>query len=822
VHRPLWLLVLASALIASSGRAGSYDFVVIASSARAPFAGGAVAAFVPPSIDAGGRVAFLATAPGTGSAIFTASQPGSSLDDYVQITGRQGQVSVDVSEIGSFVAGFVAFRASSTVYRGPEAVGPLIPLFGPTVSSGPPAVNALGEVVLVDDLELVRADVQGSEILLQKNDQVAGGTIFDIPFGPPPDINDTSQVAFFADIDFPSGPCDEAFMRSIVGGAEVIALGHDEQCDWDSSGSVPLAINESGSVAYAPFVFDPTNDIGTVFVDSTKVWDDHMPGFGDSPSVEAVALNDDGQVAFQIESGSGFGVYTGSDPLADKVLASGDRLCDATATDIDFQRYGQNDAGQLALYVRLSDGRNLVVRADPSTGPGGQCITVPEPAASLCAAAAALALAAIRRRGRFRPMPRRLRLFAPFLVAVLAPWCVRAGSYHLTVIASTDGGPFHGGPFAELIGFDPPAIDSDGTVAFAARATSQGPALFTGSQADLSIDGYDQLTGLQGQEVVSILSIGSFDAGNVAFSGADAQGMAVFRSAHGLLSPLYRSTTFFRSPAVNGAGVLVVIDGSPLAVLKVDSQGTTTLFQRGDTLAEGNKITGIFGFPQPDIAENGQVAFFALTDAEPCDEAVMRGSALGVAEEVALNSFANPSCDLSEVGSSYGFAINEAGSIGYGAQYFDGADSVEAAYVDLTKVWDAKTPGFPANPVAEEVALNDAGDFALLIAGSDRTGVYSGDDPVADRILVDGDPLCGSTVINLDFQRFGLNDAGQVALWVQLQDGRALIVRAEPGGTGVSCVTEPCTELAAGASVLALTGLRRRAARTARRCPRAA
>ena len=394
--RLLLALALLSALAPRGVQAARYDFVVLASSSLAPFAGGTVASFVPPSIDAGGRVAFLASPPGAGLAIFTASQPGSSLGNYLQITGRQGQVSVSVSEIGSFVGGFVAFRASSTVYRGPEAVGPLVPLFSPDLSSAPPAVNALGQLVLVDDAKLVLADVQGSTILLQKDDMVAGGTIFDI-FPPDPDISDTSQVAFFADIDFPSGPCDEAFMRSILGGAEVIALGHDQLCDWDSSGTIPLAINEAGNVAYAPSVFDPVADIGTLFVDSTKVWDDRIPGFGASPSVEAVALNHGGQVAFQIEDGNNFGIYTGPDPVVDKVLASGDPLCDATVTDIDFQRYGQNDAGQLALYVRLSDGRNLIVRADPATGPGGDCITVPEPGSPPAAAGAALALIGLRR-----------------------------------------------------------------------------------------------------------------------------------------------------------------------------------------------------------------------------------------------------------------------------------------------------------------------------------------------------------------------------------------------------------------------------------------
>ncbi|MCM3880401.1 MAG: hypothetical protein ND807_09870, partial [Vicinamibacterales bacterium] len=192
--------------------------------------------------------------------------------------------------------------------------------------------------------------------------------------------------------------CDEAFMRSTFGGAEVIALGHDALCDFDSSGLVPLAINESGSVAYAPRIFDAAGDVQIALVDSTKVWDERTPGFGASPSVPAVALNDAGQVAFEVESASGFGIYTGADPVADKVLASGDPLCDATVADIDFQRFGQNSAGQIALFVSLSDGRHLIVRADPSNGQGGQCITVPEAATTSAFGVAALALAGLRRR----------------------------------------------------------------------------------------------------------------------------------------------------------------------------------------------------------------------------------------------------------------------------------------------------------------------------------------------------------------------------------------------------------------------------------------
>jgi hypothetical protein len=392
--------LLVSAVASTAAHAVPYDFLVIASSAVPPFSG--IVSFSPPSINADGAVAFLGSAPSTGTAIFTASQRGSSLADYLQISGRPGQVALSIVAIGSFVGDFVAFRADDQgVYRGEG--GPLALLYGPVDSIDPPAVNALGEVVFVEDRKLVLADVQGSSILFEKDDMAAGGTIFDIP-DISPDINDTSQVAFYADIDFDLNFfCDEAFMRSISGGAEVIALGHDELCDFNSSGLVPLAINESGSVAYAPKIFDAAGDVQVAFVDSTKVWDERTPGFGASPSVFAVALNDAGQVALQVESTSGSGIYTGGDPVADKVLASGDLLCDATVTDIDFQRFGQNNARQFALLVSLSDGRRLVVRADPSSSQGGQCITVPEPATLLAVGAAALVLAALRCRADRAP-----------------------------------------------------------------------------------------------------------------------------------------------------------------------------------------------------------------------------------------------------------------------------------------------------------------------------------------------------------------------------------------------------------------------------------
>jgi hypothetical protein len=89
------------------------------------------------------------------------------------------------------------------------------------------------------------------------------------------------------------------------------------------------------------------------------------------------------------------------------VIGRNDSICEGTVLSLGFQRYGLNDADELALVIGLADGRNLLVRAEPSDGPGGECITtpVPEPGGALGALAAIASLAALRaapRRSRAR------------------------------------------------------------------------------------------------------------------------------------------------------------------------------------------------------------------------------------------------------------------------------------------------------------------------------------------------------------------------------------------------------------------------------------
>ncbi|QSJ18188.1 PEP-CTERM sorting domain-containing protein [Nostoc sp. UHCC 0702] len=87
-----------------------------------------------------------------------------------------------------------------------------------------------------------------------------------------------------------------------------------------------------------------------------------------------LAINDNNQVAFNGELRGGpendfaDGIFTGSDPIADKVIGVGDSLLGGTVTDVFFSG-GLNNSGQISFYAEYIDdtGNTItgVFRADP-------------------------------------------------------------------------------------------------------------------------------------------------------------------------------------------------------------------------------------------------------------------------------------------------------------------------------------------------------------------------------------------------------------------------------------------------------------------------
>jgi hypothetical protein len=59
------------------------------------------------------------------------------------------------------------------------------------------------------------------------------------------------------------------------------------------------------------------------------------------------------------------GIFTGSDSIADNVIARGDLFLGSTVIDGSVFRNGLNASGQLAFFAELEDGRQGIFRADP-------------------------------------------------------------------------------------------------------------------------------------------------------------------------------------------------------------------------------------------------------------------------------------------------------------------------------------------------------------------------------------------------------------------------------------------------------------------------
>ena len=78
------------------------------------------------------------------------------------------------------------------------------------------------------------------------------------------------------------------------------------------------------------------------------------------------------------------------------------------------------------------------------------------------------------------------------------------------------------------------------------------------------------------------------------------------------------------------------------------------------------------------------------------------------------------------------------------------------------------------------VGINNNGTIAFCGQVGGVAGLFTGGDPIADRVISAGDPLGGSTVVSLAIERNGLNDLGQMAFRATLADGRAGLFLATP------------------------------------------
>ena len=191
------------------------------------------------------------------------------------------------------------------------------------------------------------------------------------PFVAFPSINNLGTVSFLA-VGLTGGP---GLYTS--NGGEIVT-------NADTNPSSPFnrfygnAINNLGTVAFSAGLKDNSQGIFTSSDGQLNKIVDTSGSFKQfnllSQPNSTLSINDKGTVAFSAElDAGGFGIFTGPDSVADRVIGTGDLLDDSTVTNLILSSQALNNSGQVVFVATLTDAngttRETVFRAEPVPEP---------------------------------------------------------------------------------------------------------------------------------------------------------------------------------------------------------------------------------------------------------------------------------------------------------------------------------------------------------------------------------------------------------------------------------------------------------------------
>ena len=383
--------------------------------------------------------------------------------------------------------------------------------------------------------------------------------------------------------------------------------------------------------------------------------------------------------------------------------------------------------------------------------------------------------------------------------------------YDFTLIATSNTGAIHN------VGV--PAINDSGAVAFQASLSAGGFAVFRGSGGALttivnSNDGVFNTFSLGAQPMINnsgtVAFFGQLNPGAPGNPSSTSATNGIFTGNGTTITPIaladgstYSSISFV--PSINNNGVVAFQAG-----LAAGGQGIFT----GDGTTTNTIVTtstNVLGIP--DINDAGTVAYWERMGTFP-----------GPFTFGVFSSDGTTTTTIAQTGSGFfifgsGTAspkINDNGTVGFTAVSLGLQGIYTGSGGALTDVVDSSGP-FNISFATSNFSLNDSGEVAFLSdlkAGG--TGIFTGPDPVNDKVIETGDPLFGSTVANVAFHTNlnfsasndgGLNDNGALAFWASLTDGRQVVVVATPES---AAVPEPSTFLLIGAGLAGLGVLKKK------------
>ena len=332
-----------------------------------------------------------------------------------------------------------------------------------------------------------------------------------------------------------------------------------------------------------------------------------------------------------------------------------------------------------------------------------------------------------------------------------------AATYTYTKIAETSSAP---NGFSAL---NIPSLSDNGTAAFSARLNSTLIGIFIGDGTTTANPIVDT-SGPSSNFGFSFTILGSpsiNNTGMVAFWARLNDGSNRFFTSDGATATTIAGpfTSFGTNPSINDAGTVAFL--ANIGVFTGSGGSTTTI---ADT-------SGRFSFLSfPSITNTGTVAFQAFLDAG--------GSGIFMSDGTTTTTVV----DSSSTFSALIFPVtNNGGTVTFlGFVNGGGSGIFTSNGGTLTSIADTSGPF----TLFSTPSINDAGVVAFQAFISTGAGIFSGPDPIADKVIATGDPLDGSTVAGLAFSREGLNGAGQVAFFASLADGRQGVFLADPGDGG--------------------------------------
>jgi hypothetical protein len=369
-----------------------------------------------------------------------------------------------------------------------------------------------------------------------------------------------------------------------------------------------------------------------------------------------------------------------------------------------------------------------------------------------------------------------MQILALVVLAAVTTSSAPAGPYLLTTLYE-DTLPRTTGLYSINSAYDPPSLNIGGKAAFRVEFNLPSPGYLMVATSGLyrravgPVAGTDTFDFLNPEPVINDSDIVLFSAQigpaveDVGVFKGEGDGSNLFTrvvDTKGGFSVPEGTFEYLRAPQdMNNAGTAAfvgILDSGIRGVYASSGGAMTTI-----TDNQGSEITA---FSRPSINSAGVVAYQSyFTDASG---------------PIRIHSSAGGGTVIADTDDGYAIigasTINDAGSVVFSAEYGGFNEMVMGNGGPLTAIVDSNGP----LDRFLSTSLNNDGSVAYQAAYDVGGGVavFSGPDPVQDRVLGVGDPYGGSIVTDIQFGRNGLNDVGQMAMAVRLRNGDEHIVRS--------------------------------------------